>query len=188
MAQSEPLYHLWTMKYEQFHRRSKLTANVSGSYKNIIHTLAHKSQLTFCFQILGPLKPQFDYAQGSAISDTDYGNFFSRTCRTSLQQVSQIVFDGIHYKPNMVIVMDSSEDFPSFAIVKRIIVCGTDIKTVYFICQKLTCLCFSRHYQSYELQTLSEDIAVEHTSLHTKSSGLQTRLKGALYVSFKHIL
>lgn len=39
---SGPLVHLWGMKYEQKHKLFKLNSNVSGSFKNIIHTLANK--------------------------------------------------------------------------------------------------------------------------------------------------
>ncbi|KAF2891467.1 hypothetical protein ILUMI_14706 [Ignelater luminosus] len=42
---SGPLRHLWSMRAEQKHRESKLTVNVSCSYKNLLQTLIFKTQL-----------------------------------------------------------------------------------------------------------------------------------------------
>ncbi|KAF2889611.1 hypothetical protein ILUMI_16562 [Ignelater luminosus] len=45
LQMSGPLRHLWSMRAEQKHRESKLTANVSCSYKNLLQTLIFKTQL-----------------------------------------------------------------------------------------------------------------------------------------------
>ncbi|KAF2885598.1 hypothetical protein ILUMI_20582 [Ignelater luminosus] len=45
LQMSGPLRHLWSMRAEQKHRESNLTANVSCSYKNMLQTLIFKTQL-----------------------------------------------------------------------------------------------------------------------------------------------
>lgn len=133
MEQSGPLVHIWSMKYEQFHRRSKLTSNVSGSFKNILQTLAHKSQLKFCHQIITPLKDSCQYNNELQISDDDYSKYFTSKCRSSLFQVKRVSVDSISYKTNMVVVTDALNRLPNFGIIKKFFVYSPNC--VYFVCR-----------------------------------------------------
>jgi hypothetical protein len=53
---SGPLVQLWCMRFEQKHGESKLSSNVAGSYKNMIHTLANKALLKLYHQLTSPFK------------------------------------------------------------------------------------------------------------------------------------
>lgn len=53
---SGPLVNLWCMRSEQKHRELKLNANISGGYKNIILSLAKKSQMKLCHRLISPTK------------------------------------------------------------------------------------------------------------------------------------
>lgn len=106
------------MKFEQYHRRSKLTSNVSGSFKNIIHTLAHKSQLKLCYLMLNSLKKSIEFPEGSAISDDEHKDYFSLKDKNLLKHVKYATVMGIRYKPGMIVVEDAV-DLPTFGLIKK---------------------------------------------------------------------
>lgn len=182
---SGPLVHFWSMKFEQFHRRSKLTSNVSGSFNNMPHTLAHKSQMKFCFQMTSPLKNCCQYTQGVPIANADYITYFPTTSRNSLLEVKKVVSDGTSYKVGQVVVIDA-KNFATFAIIKKIFIYNND--NVYFLCTKLNTLYFDRHCYAYEVEACTQEYVIEQEALHTRLPGLLTKKKGKMYVSLQEIL
>lgn len=101
------------MRFEQKHRESKLTSKISGSFKNIIHTLAIKAQLKFCHQLLKPLRNVLDYSlKYEEILNNDFElikHSFSVIKKHDLLNVNSIDIRGTLYKIGGIIVGDCEE-------------------------------------------------------------------------------
>lgn len=174
------------MRFEQCHRRSKLTSNVSGSFTNIIHTLALKSQLKFSFQMCGPLQKSCDYQTASELTDVDCNKFqFLTENRKALLKVKQVKINGISYVPNMVVVTDGTTDLPLFGNINAIFVYNND--DVYFLCDELITVCLKEHYACYEIEMGKKQMLIDYRTLYIVSPAVKTK-KGTIYVTLKHIL
>lgn len=139
---SGPLVHMWSMHFEQKHRESKLTSNISGSFKNIIHTLAEKSQLKLCHQLISPLRKVVTCPEGSLINEFDYKLFFQENNRNCIREVNFVDVKGTVYKLGMVLVIDAS-NIPVFSIIEKIFVLND--QNVYYLCKKYNTLHFDKH-------------------------------------------
>lgn len=171
------------MKFEQYHRRSKLTSNVSGSFKNIVHTLAHKCQLKLCFLLLSPLKEAIEYPEGVAITDSDHQIYFKNYDRRLLMQSKCATINGTVYKRDMVVVIKAT-DTPVFGLINKIFVFNN--KICYFVCNEFVTLYFHNHYYAYEVEKSEKKICVDQTKLHDFSTAVLTRKQEKLFVSFKY--
>lgn len=72
LKKSGPLHHIWSMRAEQKHRESKLTANVSCSFKNMLKTLMFKNQLRLGHILNSPDNVMYCYGPLTALQDNEF--------------------------------------------------------------------------------------------------------------------
>lgn len=126
----------------------KLTYLISGSFKNIIHTLAEKSQLKLCHQLISPLRKVVDCSEGSLIGNSDYDLFFKTKERdkNSIREVHFVDVMGTLYKLGMVVTVNASS-VPIFGAIEKIFVSNGE--NVYFLCKNYLTLYFDKHYHAF---------------------------------------
>lgn len=176
------------MRFEQKHRELKQTANVSGSYKNIIHTLSIKAQLKLCYRLVSTPKPCpiGNFAKQKEIANNIYEQFFSDQCKTLLYDVEWIEIYGTKYKRGLLLTYNHDDVLPLFGIVTNII---KDEDNVYFILSVLNTICFIKHMQCYQLtQTKNQLVNVPYTNLYRHDPYLFVQKFNKYYVVVKHIL
>lgn len=178
---------MWSMNFEQKHRESKLTSNISGSFKNMIHTLAEKSQLKLYHQLINPLRKVVNYPEGSLIN-LDYDLFFNTNDRKTIYEIRFVDVKGTTYKPGMVIVIDASE-IPVFGKIEKVFLLNN--QEIFFVCKKFITLYFENHYYAFKFKTINgeeESVLVQHKEIHDFYPVLITYKEDCQYISSKYIL
>lgn len=108
--QCGPFVHYWAMRSEQKHRQSKFTANVSCNFKNISHTLAIKSQLKLCHQLLSEPgeATSISFGRISIMEEDIYKSYFMTIPNKQFFCVSWVDINGTIYKPGMMLITCST--------------------------------------------------------------------------------
>lgn len=185
--QSGPLVHLWGMLFEQKHRQSKLTSNISGSYQNIIHTLSIKAQLKLFHQLMRPLNEDdnFVYSDSTPINITDYQKYFAVFDQQNVVLLKKFERHGVTYKTNVILLIDSS-DMPLFGKIQNIFVCNK--KDLYISYISYETLCFDPHVQAFEisLSTNTDIQIIAFRDIHDFEPCLLTKLENKEFISVKH--
>lgn len=183
---SGPLVHLWGMRFEQKHRDSKLSSNVSGSFKNMIHTLANKAQLKLCHQLIAPCKEDV-LKESSLIDSTDRIFFFPDFCsENDIYVLRNVEISGVCYKKNSVIILDYTS-IPIFGTIDKIFLHKNG--ATYFSYTELVTLHFDRHVHAFEvcLPNLVNNKLVKHSDLHDYIPCVLSKLKTRIFISLKYL-
>lgn len=78
MKMSGPLVNLWSMRFEQKHKESKMTSNVSCNFRNITHTLAVKAQLKLAHHLAAPITKEYvEFGDTLDLSEQLQAQFFN---------------------------------------------------------------------------------------------------------------
>lgn len=194
---SGPLINLWCMRSEQKHRESKLTANISGGYKNIILSLAKKSQIKLCHRLISSIKGFLNCGPCVTVTSGEYKQY-ENDLLASAHAVSETTYlevTGILYKPGMTIVISAHNIYPQFGIIKKILLIDNTatITTAYFLCDTLQTVNFNEHFHAYEVQEIltceNKDFKlIMQRDLHDPMPCLNIKLRGIIYVSTRYIL
>lgn len=106
LGMSGPLCHFWSMRAEQKHRKSKLTANVSCSFKNIFQTLMFKSQLRMSYLIQNSRSSHDEkYGPLCQLPSNLCNQHFPSYDKNSLFYTSWNNYLGTLYKPHFVVIL-----------------------------------------------------------------------------------
>lgn len=138
------------IRFEAFHKISKIAAHNVTSRINIAHTIAIKHQLKLCNRFISRIgfnKEKFEY--GSIVvqkSDFRPLSAIPEDC----VEVKWLKYFNIMYKKNNVILLCLQEDErPVFGQICHIFVNNLN---VYFIINKIVTYGYVRHFQSYKLE------------------------------------
>lgn len=184
LSKSGPLIKFWSMSFEQKHRESKLTSNISGSFKNMIHTLALKSQLKLCYFLISQQCTQMRYSEYMNIDDTVYSFFPNLAYKNELVSVNYVEIYGTIYKSNSVVVVDA-HDLPSFLIIDKIFIFHEE---VFFLGETVETIGFNRHYYAFEVKTKKEKRLISHSNLHDFIVCLKVKKNSKQFIAVRHIL
>lgn len=149
MRKIGPLKHIWCMRFESKHRQSKITAMNTFSRRNIIYSLALKHQLIMCNRflinneltkhlIIGPDSDN-EFLTIPTIPET----FTTSNCP------KWVTFEGIFYKPNMIVVVGTQELIPKLGLVYKLLCNDQDL---YLCCKSIDILQFNFHFHAYEIE------------------------------------
>lgn len=191
LKQSGPLVNLWSMRYEQRHRQSKMTSNVSCNFKNMLITLASKAQLQLSHDILNReiLSKNIAFSKKTLkISLVTHKLYFSKLEFNELLAVDWVEVKGTLYKPGMVIVV-SCEELPEFGLIHQIIL--HEKNKIYFVFKILHFVCFNRHLHAFEVENPDNSkkySSIENSILHTYVPCILVTLSDKYYVSVRHAL
>uniref|UniRef100_A0A1Y1N501 C2H2-type domain-containing protein n=1 Tax=Photinus pyralis TaxID=7054 RepID=A0A1Y1N501_PHOPY len=159
-----PLRHIWSMRYEAFHKVLKSTANSVTSRKNILLTLATKQQLRLSyrflsrqgfndnitcgnFEDLASLKDFFILKQLLEKNQIEIDNLF----HTSWLKVNSFEYKlGYASQINNDEETDLPSDLPQFGTIKYIL--GNKMQNIFFlIIQPLHLIGLNTHIGGYEV-------------------------------------
>ena len=132
ILQYGPLQNLWCMRFESFHRKLKKVAKQCPNFKNVALTVASRVQLGKCYE----------FSEGSCLSETetfgekkiinpsclrdDVINFLETELsfdpNQQIYSVSFVCANGVHYRSNLIFVIDVVDGLPVFACIENILV------------------------------------------------------------------
>lgn len=150
------------IRFEAFHKISKIAAHNVTSRINIAHTIAIKHQLKLCnrfISCIGFNKEKFEY--GSTIMQKSDCKLLSKNeIPEDCVEVKWCKYFNIMYKKNLVILLYLEEnELPVFGQICHIFVNNMNI---YFLVKKIVTYGYVRHFQSYKVE-LSNSLPFKKT-------------------------
>lgn len=196
MSKVGPLSHLWSMRYESKHRKSKLTAHSITSRKNISYSLSVKHQLRLAYRLLSKSNTLSSSLESSNIgkiiemSSNEIENIKKKILNQALNLNSTVSFvswvqvKGTHYttKQRMIIIIDI-KDMPIFIKIKYIFFIQ-QCNVPFLIGQCISTLGFNEHLQAYEIKNCDDLLCISFDNLIQQSPCVSSTFPdGSTYIS-----
>lgn len=185
-----PIKHLWCMRFEGKHRKSKIAASAICSRRNIAKSVAIKHQLQFCDQYnastlfspsitLGPSMQQ----KACNLLNFDIQEDLQRlNLQDSFLNAAWVKVHGTTYKKDMVLLCSINDVFPAFGQIKKILIFNND--RVCFLCSEIRTVSYERHLCAYNVENIPVHFLVHLSSLFSPLPlSLSTISNGQKYVS-----
>jgi len=148
------LRYLSSIRFESFHKLSKINARLVSSRINIVFTLSLNLQLKFAHRILSKkgFDPKIDYGRYICnISDLSEYRFLKHFIKSdSCCIISWVKINGFTYKPKFVFCLGANEySEPQFGIIKYIAIDNS--KQFYIIYDSCENIGLDSHKYEYEI-------------------------------------
>lgn len=174
-----PLQHIWSMRAEQKHRESKLTANVSCSFKNMLQTLMFKNQLRIVHTLKSVDSNPIEFGPLYYLPE-----FFQNFSVSHLHSTTWINLHGTKYKPNFIMITSWNEELPVFGIIKKIVVYKEG--EFYFILESVETEYFSRHLHAFKIKKIGTKFCFSFKDLHSHLPSILCINNKSYYIRIRH--
>ncbi|KAJ8678370.1 hypothetical protein QAD02_014157 [Eretmocerus hayati] len=178
------------MKYESYHRGSKLAASSISGSQNLLKTLAIRNQLKFAHLILSVDLSEY-IQEGKSVpfqKSIVAAHFCHVLNKAGIKCLSHVEINGTRYaKDDVVVIKSDYENEPDFGEITNVY---TADEEVYFVMRRLKTLYFDNHYQAYCVKRFDSKRTMKKYSDLPKIAmcSYVLRRAGATYVIPRHTL
>ncbi|XP_070406635.1 uncharacterized protein [Nothobranchius furzeri] len=185
-----PLVALWTMRFEAKHRFFKRLVRQSGSFKNILMTMAQKHQSMIAYHIQDTVRPMVSVSRTTEVAveilkDNIKESFSKKFPRAEVVSVTnKITIFGTIYNAGMLLAFGSTGGLPDFGEIIQILI--VDKNPVFVL--KLLRGCYHEHLRSFKVEPTGEIGISQHAELTDAYPLAAYNTRNGRMVSLKHFI